>query len=220
MPASMIKADYNQLTDIAKQFGGESDQLNAMVNAIKQGLDPLQGGDWQGVGAELFYAEMNNEVLPALQRLAKAMSAAQNTCNKILGMMQRAEDDASMLIVETVRKGEAGPQADNLGGGGGNGASGGGGGNGASGGGGSGFNNNGSPNFSPPAYNGQRGAGGLDTASLDRLANQLGHDSNGSLNDFANSDFSKGVDDFMKSLDQFRDGFGNDAGGGCLLYTS
>ncbi len=99
MPASVIKADYEQLQQIATQFGQESDQMRQLITTIQGQLETLRGGDWEGRGAELFYGEMDNEVLPSLVRLSLAFNNANQTTLRISIQMQQAEADAAKLLL-------------------------------------------------------------------------------------------------------------------------
>lgn len=101
MAAAKIKADYEQLQDIAKVFGENADMISQTKDSISNQVDTLQGGDWEGVGAKNFYSEMGGMMMPAFTKLIKAMNAAQKTANDIAKTMKQAEDDsANMLIMK------------------------------------------------------------------------------------------------------------------------
>jgi len=58
----------------------------------------LQGGDWIGQGARAFYHEMEQEVLPSLQRLANATKQAHRVTLQISRIVKEAEEAASRLL--------------------------------------------------------------------------------------------------------------------------
>ena len=58
----------------------------------------MQGGDWIGQGARAFYQEMEQEVLPSLQRLANAIKLARQVTLQISRIVKEAEEAASRLL--------------------------------------------------------------------------------------------------------------------------
>jgi WXG100 family type VII secretion target len=108
MPASRIRADYDTLARIAKQFGRQADSTQNTLRSIKQHLGTLQSGDWIGVGANAFYREMDQEVVPSLTRLAKALEQAQLVTTQISKIIKDAEDSAAGFLRGTAASGAGG----------------------------------------------------------------------------------------------------------------
>lgn len=98
MPAPRIRADYEQLRRIASLFGRESQQAAQMLRRVKNQVETLRAGEWVGKGANDFYREMSNDVLPSLTRLAKALEQAQRTTDMINRIMKNAEEEAARLL--------------------------------------------------------------------------------------------------------------------------
>ncbi|MCW1971159.1 MAG: WXG100 family type VII secretion target [Anaerolineae bacterium] len=99
MAAAKVKANYEQLQDIAKTFGENADSLSIMKDMISNQVDTLQGGDWEGVGARNFYGEMGGMMMPAFTKLINAMNAAQKTANDIAKTMKQAEEDSGNMLI-------------------------------------------------------------------------------------------------------------------------
>jgi WXG100 family type VII secretion target len=108
MPAPKILADYRQLEEISKTFNQHADEIATQLQRIKQGVDKLEGGDWQGVGAELFLNEMNDDVMPAINRLRNALLIAGQESNRIAQQFIQAEDDAAKLLLMNGANGKSG----------------------------------------------------------------------------------------------------------------
>src|SRR4051794_36580220 len=98
MAAPIVRANYDQLTQTASQFGQQAEQVTRTLQQIKTQLDALQSGDWVGTGAQAFYAEMNGQVVPTLNRLARALEAARTTTLQVRQVMKAAEDEAARLL--------------------------------------------------------------------------------------------------------------------------
>ena len=92
--ADEIRADYTQLQQVATQFSRQATAINRMQQQMKHSLGGLQG-NWIGHGSEAFFSGMRDKVLPATQRLADALRAAQKVTLQISQALQAAEEDAA-----------------------------------------------------------------------------------------------------------------------------
>lgn len=98
MPAPQVRSDYDQLQVIQNTFSAQSDALQRMNQNLKSRMDTLHGGDWIGEGAKKFYGEMNDQVMPSLKRLEKAMAEAARITQQMSRIMKQAEDEASGIF--------------------------------------------------------------------------------------------------------------------------
>jgi WXG100 family type VII secretion target len=98
MVAPQVRSDYDQLKGIQKSFSSQAEAVGKSLQHIRSITDKLQGGDWIGEGARKYYQEMNEQVLPTLIRLQKALEEAARTTGAIAQYMKQAEDDASGVL--------------------------------------------------------------------------------------------------------------------------
>jgi WXG100 family type VII secretion target len=98
MPGAKIRADYDALKNAAQSFRQQSEAAAQSLQALKGQMDTLQGGDWIGQGANAFYAEMNDQVLPTLQRLRAALQTSADITQQISQQMKTAEDEAARVL--------------------------------------------------------------------------------------------------------------------------
>lgn len=98
MPAPKIRGDYDLLAQISKMFTRHSTETQRMINRVNQAVSTLQGGDWLGKGANAFYREMEQEVLPSLKRLAAALNIAGKTTRQIDMILHQAEDETARIF--------------------------------------------------------------------------------------------------------------------------
>jgi hypothetical protein len=61
-------------------------------------MEVLRGGDWIGQGARKFYAEMDSDILPSLQRLIAAMGEATKVTRQISDIVKQTEDEAARIL--------------------------------------------------------------------------------------------------------------------------
>lgn len=91
--AEEIRADYQQMEQVAKKFAQQSQAVQQMLTKVKGSMSKLQTG-WQGKGSSAFFSEMNGKVLPASQRLQQALNEASRAVKEISNTIKQAEDDA------------------------------------------------------------------------------------------------------------------------------
>jgi len=102
MPSASVRADYDELAQIAKLFSQQSSNIAKVNRRIKSVQESLQGGDWIGKGATAFFREMESEVNPSMKRLGQAMAEASSTTSQISKAMKEAEDQSSRLLAVIV----------------------------------------------------------------------------------------------------------------------
>lgn len=95
MPARRVRIDHDSLQQVAQTFGRQLSATQRSVQNIQQRLNVLQGGDWIGQGANAFFQEMQSEVLPALNRLLRALETSERVTKQISGLLRDAEQEAA-----------------------------------------------------------------------------------------------------------------------------
>ncbi|HFQ92787.1 MAG TPA: WXG100 family type VII secretion target [Anaerolineae bacterium] len=95
MGNDVIRVDYEALGRIAERFGAEAESVGEMDGRVRQTMDALQNGGWEGEGSTAFFAEMNGTVLPSVTRLTNALEEAQKVTLEVVRVMQEAEEEAA-----------------------------------------------------------------------------------------------------------------------------
>ncbi len=90
-----IRADYDQLEQVAGQFSTQAEAIQQMLQTVRSSMDKLEDDGWIGRGSDAFFAEMHDEVLPAVLRLYDSLMDANQVTKDIVQTMQDAEDEAS-----------------------------------------------------------------------------------------------------------------------------
>ena len=93
--ADEIRADYDKLGQVATRFANESHAIQEMLRKVKQAMDKLEHGGWIGRDADAFFHEMHDTVLPAVQRLDKALESGSHVTKEIVQRVRQAEEEAS-----------------------------------------------------------------------------------------------------------------------------
>lgn len=93
--ADIVRANYQQLDQIANKFKNEAEQTRAMLQKVKGAMEPLQSGGWIGKGSDAFFNEMNGKIIPAVNRLAQALQEAASKTKEIGNTMRQAEQEGA-----------------------------------------------------------------------------------------------------------------------------
>lgn len=96
--ANRIQADYDRLASAAASFAHESETATRLFSQVKQLVEQLQGGAWIGAGAESFFQEMNELVLPGVSRLINALRDAGGASKRIAEALRQAEEECARLF--------------------------------------------------------------------------------------------------------------------------
>lgn len=94
MAAEEIRADYDQLAQVANRFNQQSQQIQQMTQNVKRSMETLRSG-WEGRGSQAFFNEMQGNVLPGTDRLYKALAQASRVTQQISQTVKQAEEEAS-----------------------------------------------------------------------------------------------------------------------------
>lgn len=98
MAAPKIRADHDGLQSVSQKFAQQAEATRRTLGQTKGDKATLEGGDWKGKGATAFYNEMNDTVIPTLERLARALESAARVTKQISGIMKEVETEASGLL--------------------------------------------------------------------------------------------------------------------------
>lgn len=96
--AEEIRADYQQMDQVAKKFAQQSQAVQQTLAKVRSSMSKLQNGGWQGKGSQAFFSEMSGKVLPASQRLQQALAEASQAAKEISQTIRQAEEQASSVF--------------------------------------------------------------------------------------------------------------------------
>lgn len=95
--SELLQTDYDQLQAIAGRFGQASQASAEMAQRVQQRMERLRE-TWLGRGSTAFFAEMEQEVLPATKRLIEALAQAQRATQQIAQTLRTAEEEAAAMF--------------------------------------------------------------------------------------------------------------------------
>ena len=95
MSAPLVQAHYDELATVAQHFGRQSQVVNGLQSSLRQSVQALEQGGWEGEGSAAFFGEMNDTVMPAVTRLSGALEAAQRIVLEIKELLEKADEEAA-----------------------------------------------------------------------------------------------------------------------------
>lgn len=101
MAAPVIQVDYQELENISLQFADQQKRVHSVLQALQTSTDQLRRGGWVTESATSFYQDMDQNVLPAVQRLDRAMQKSEHMVRDVIRLMKAAEQEALGYINNT-----------------------------------------------------------------------------------------------------------------------
>jgi WXG100 family type VII secretion target len=95
MSADVIQADYDRLDAVADRFGRQAEVTAELHSRVTRGVQALEDGGWEGAGSAVFFAEMQGELYPAIQRLIQVLQDARSVTLEAKDILLRAEEEAA-----------------------------------------------------------------------------------------------------------------------------
>lgn len=96
--ANHVRAQWQELQQIAQGFQQQSEAANDMAQSISSKMQPLQDGGWIGMGSDAFFQEMEELVTPGVKRLIDALAEASQKASQIAQTLSEHEQQASGLF--------------------------------------------------------------------------------------------------------------------------
>lgn len=87
------KLDYDQLSSIIKTFRTEAQDIDGLLKQTKGKVESLHDNQWVGQGADKFFNEMEQLVLPATGKLVGALGYAADTAQKIADTIRQHDEE-------------------------------------------------------------------------------------------------------------------------------
>ena len=102
MPHDVIQADYEVLAEIANRFEYAARANEQMRQTLQNAMAQLQQGGWIGRGSDAFFREMEDDVMPAVQRLIDALHEASRVTQQIRELLHQAEQEGASPIKDAI----------------------------------------------------------------------------------------------------------------------
>ena len=98
MAAPRIRIEYDSMNQISKRFSRQSEGIGSLNQRVASQVEVLRGGDWVGQGANVFYQEMDDEILPALKRLSAVLGMGDRVTQGLIQVMHDTDEELANLL--------------------------------------------------------------------------------------------------------------------------
>jgi WXG100 family type VII secretion target len=93
-----IRLVYNDILSAANTFAQEGHETQQLYQFLNNAADELHGSGYIGKTADAFHRAMEQELLPATQRLAKLLERSAQTLKMVHSAFQSAEDESAGIF--------------------------------------------------------------------------------------------------------------------------
>ncbi|MGB8213740.1 MAG: WXG100 family type VII secretion target [Anaerolineales bacterium] len=90
--ANVRKLNYDDLQNIVNRFRSEAQEIDGMLKQTQGKVESLHNNQWIGQGADKFFNDMEQTVLPATSRLVIALGTAGDVVQKIETTIRSADE--------------------------------------------------------------------------------------------------------------------------------
>ena len=96
--AGTTQVNYEEMNGIIKGMKTEEEQIMNLLKTTKSKVESLHNNQWIGQGADNFFNEMENVVLPAMARLAHALAVGGDVAQNIVNTIRQADEETQSFF--------------------------------------------------------------------------------------------------------------------------
>ena len=96
--ANIRKLNYDDMSNIVKRFRSEAQDIDGLLKQTKGKVESLHNNQWVGQGADKYFGEMEQSVLPAVGRLVGALGHAGDVAQKIADTIRQFDEETKSFF--------------------------------------------------------------------------------------------------------------------------
>ncbi len=93
-----IQVDYEVVEQIADVFADQFERMQSITRKLDTELHQIMLAGWTGEAADEFFADMQDDLMPAMLRLMKALDQASEVTKKLWLEFANAEEEAVQIV--------------------------------------------------------------------------------------------------------------------------
>ncbi|XSG75212.1 WXG100 family type VII secretion target [Herpetosiphon llansteffanensis] len=98
MAMQIVQIDYQLIDQLSQRCATQQSQVQAILHQLRQTIQSLEHGSWQGEAATACFSQFNHDIVPAYQRLALVFAESQSVLKAIAKAFHEAEAEAAALF--------------------------------------------------------------------------------------------------------------------------
>lgn len=91
--AGTTQVNYDEMNGIIKSLKAEEDEIMNLLKTTKSKVESLHNNQWVGQGADNFFNEMEQTILPAMARLAHALGVGADVAQEVINIIRQADEE-------------------------------------------------------------------------------------------------------------------------------
>jgi WXG100 family type VII secretion target len=91
--AGTTQVNYDEMQTIIKSLQSEEEEIMQLMKQTQGKVESLHNNQWIGQGADKFFDEMEQTVLPAMNRLGHALGVGARVAQQILNTIHHADEE-------------------------------------------------------------------------------------------------------------------------------
>lgn len=103
--SKILQLKYDELSAIVKMFNNEGEDFAQLATTTRQRLQDLRK-DWIGDAADKFFAEMEQDLLPALTRVSRALFFSQDVLMKVTKIIRETDEENANFFKNVFQAGD------------------------------------------------------------------------------------------------------------------
>lgn len=96
--AGTTQVNYDDMNNIVKSLKAEEDEIMNLLKLTKSKADSLHGNQWAGDAADRFFNEMEQVIVPAMSRLARALGVGADVAQEIMNTIRQADEETQSFF--------------------------------------------------------------------------------------------------------------------------
>src|SRR5436190_18130680 len=96
--AGTTQVNYDDMNGIIKGMKNEEELIMNVLKTTKSKVESLHNNQWVGQGADTFFNEMEQTVLPALSRLAHTLAIGSDVAQNIVNTIRQADEETQSFF--------------------------------------------------------------------------------------------------------------------------
>jgi WXG100 family type VII secretion target len=96
--AGTTQVNYDDMSNIVKSLKAEEEEIMNLLKNTKSKVENLHNNQWVGQAADNFFNEMEQTVLPAMARLARALGFGANVAQEIMNTIRQADEETQSFF--------------------------------------------------------------------------------------------------------------------------
>ncbi|WP_110518963.1 WXG100 family type VII secretion target [Herpetosiphon llansteffanensis] len=98
MAMQIVQIDYQLIDQLSQRCATQQSQIQAILHQLRQTIQALEHGGWQGDAATACFNQFDDEIVPAYTRLALVFAESQSVLKAIAKAFHEAEAEAAALF--------------------------------------------------------------------------------------------------------------------------